>query len=76
MTYFLFSTLLVPYYDNWQNSDISQNEKKNHINLKSICSQISARAKKKFNSNRMAWQWAETLVEIRGTLADIRGTAK
>ena len=22
--------------------------------------------------NRMAWQWAETLVEIRGTLADIR----
>ena len=26
--------------------------------------------------NRMAWQWAETLVEIRGTLADIRGTAK
>ena len=22
----------------------------------------------------MAWQWAETLVEIRGTLADIRGT--
>ena len=27
-------------------------------------------------SNRMAWQWAETLVEIRGTLADIRGTTK
>ena len=26
--------------------------------------------------NRMAWQWAETLVEIRVTLADIRGTAK
>ena len=26
--------------------------------------------------NRMAWQWAETLVEIRGTLADIRGTSK
>ena len=26
--------------------------------------------------NRMAWQWAETLVEIRGTLADIRGTTK
>ena len=24
--------------------------------------------------NRMAWQWAETLVEIRGTLVDIRGT--
>ena len=24
----------------------------------------------------MAWQWAETLVEIRGTLADIRGTTK
>ena len=23
-----------------------------------------------------AWQWAETLVEIRGTLADIRGTTK
>ena len=27
-------------------------------------------------SNRMAWQWAETLVEIRGTLVDIRGTTK
>ena len=26
--------------------------------------------------NRMAWQWAETLVEIRGTLGDIRGTTK
>ena len=26
--------------------------------------------------NRMAWQWAETLVEIRGSLADIRGTTK
>ena len=26
--------------------------------------------------NRMAWQWAETLVEIRGTLADIRRTTK
>ena len=26
--------------------------------------------------NRMAWQWAETLVEIRGTLVDIRGTTK
>ena len=25
---------------------------------------------------RMVWQWAETLVEIRGTLADIRGTTK
>ena len=27
-------------------------------------------------NNRMAWQWAQTLVEIRGTLADIRGTTK
>ena len=27
-------------------------------------------------ANRMAWQWAETLVEIRGTLVDIRGTTK
>ena len=27
-------------------------------------------------NNRMAWQWAETLVEIRGTLADIRGTTE
>ena len=26
--------------------------------------------------NRMAWQWAETLVEIRVTLADIRRTTK
>ena len=26
--------------------------------------------------NRMAWQWTETLVEIRVTLADIRGTTK
>ena len=26
--------------------------------------------------NRMAWQWVETLVEIRGIIADIRGTAK
>ena len=26
--------------------------------------------------NRMTWQWAETLVEIRVTLADIRGTTK
>ena len=26
--------------------------------------------------NRMAWQWAETLVDIRGTLVDIRGTTK
>ena len=24
--------------------------------------------------DRMAWQWVETLVEIRGTLGDIRGT--
>ena len=29
-----------------------------------------------YEGNRMAWQWAETLVEIRGTLADIRGTTK
>ena len=28
------------------------------------------------SSNRMAWQWAETLVEIRGTLADIWGISK
>ena len=28
------------------------------------------------DGNRMAWQWAETLVEIRGTLVDIRGTTK
>ena len=28
------------------------------------------------SQNRMAWQWAETLVEIRGILADIRGTTK
>ena len=27
-------------------------------------------------ANRMAWRWADTLVEIRGTLADIRGTTK
>ena len=26
--------------------------------------------------NRMAWQWAETLVEIRGTLTDIKETIK
>ena len=26
--------------------------------------------------NRMAWQWAETPVEIREILADIRGTTK
>ena len=26
--------------------------------------------------NMMAWQWAETLVEIGGTLADIRGTTE
>ena len=26
--------------------------------------------------NKMAWQWAETLMEIRGTVADIRGTTK
>ena len=26
--------------------------------------------------NRMTWQWAETLVEIRLTLVDIRGTTK
>ena len=25
---------------------------------------------------KMAWQWAETLVEIRGTVADIWGTTK
>ena len=24
----------------------------------------------------MAWQWAETLVEIRGTLVEIRGNTK
>ena len=29
-----------------------------------------------FPFNMMAWQWAETLMEIRGTLADIRGTTK
>ena len=28
------------------------------------------------SANRMAWQWAETLVEIRETLVDIRGTTK
>ena len=27
-------------------------------------------------SNRMPWQWAETLVELRGILADNRGTTK
>ena len=27
-------------------------------------------------TNRMAWQLVETLVEIRGTLADIKGTTK
>ena len=27
-------------------------------------------------NDSMAWQWAETLVEIRGTLADIGGTTK
>ena len=27
-------------------------------------------------SNRMAWLWAESLVEIGGILADIRGTTK
>ena len=27
-----------------------------------------------YRDNRMAWQWAETLVEIRVVLADIRGT--
>ena len=26
--------------------------------------------------NRMAWQWAETLVEIRETVSDIWGTTK
>ena len=26
--------------------------------------------------NKMAWQWAETLVETREALADIRGTTK
>ena len=26
--------------------------------------------------NRMAWEWAETLVEIRETLPDIMGTTK
>ena len=26
--------------------------------------------------NRMAWQWAETLVEIMGNLSDIRGTTQ
>ena len=31
---------------------------------------------KKIGPNRMAWQWVETLVEIRGTLADIRATTK
>ena len=31
---------------------------------------------RKINRNRMAWQWAQTLVEIRGTLADIGGTTK
>ena len=30
----------------------------------------------RFGDNRMAWQWAETLVEIRGALADIMGTTK
>ena len=29
-----------------------------------------------YHINSMAWQWAETLVEIRGTLADIKGTTK
>ena len=28
------------------------------------------------SANRMAWQWAETLVEIMGTLSDIRETTK
>ena len=27
-------------------------------------------------TNRMAWQWADSLVEIRGVLVDIRGTTK
>ena len=28
------------------------------------------------HTNRVAWQWAETLLDIRETLADIRGTIK
>ena len=39
--------------------------------LKFLCSQTLPNL-----VNRMAWQWAETLVEIRVTLADIRGTTK
>ena len=30
----------------------------------------------KYPMKRMAGQWAETIVEIMGTLADIRGTTK
>ena len=29
-----------------------------------------------FTVQRMAWQWAEALVEIRETLSGIRGTTK
>ena len=44
------------------------------VNVKAM---LRRRYNKNRNSaNRMAWQWAETLVEIRGTLTDIRGTTK
>ena len=37
-----------------------------------LCDKILTRS----YHNRIAWQWAETLVEITGTLVDIRGTTK
>ena len=44
------------------------------LDRKSVCGMGANQAA--ITMNRMAWQWAETLVEIRVTLADIRGTTK
>ena len=42
--------------------------------IRSICGTHGERWQ--VGNNRMTWQWTETLVEIRATLVDIRGTIK
>ena len=67
--------------DNGDRIDLRYHPKASDLHLqigyKVSCElQVTHGGQHKIATNRMAWQWAETLVEIRGTLADIRGTTK
>ena len=78
-------------YDNYflfYHYDIYETRSDNHFHILNLFHKIVSSLKQEYYGNifakmlhkivmnRMAWQWADTLVEIRVTLADIRGTTK